>query len=275
MEKYNTLEIVQKNPNSPVFHLYLNRPAQRNALSRDFFSEFTKALSSLDQNPNVNVIVLSGSGDHFCAGIDLKTLNSIKEKSPSTDRGRAGERLRREIKGLQDPITAIERCRKPVIAAVHGACIGGGVDIVTACDIRFCTKDAFFSVKEVDLAITADLGTLQRLPGIVGFGAAMELALTGRRISGSEAKQMGLVSGVFASKQELDDGVRIVAEGIASKSPLAVIGTKAVLLRTRDLNLEQGLDYVATWNSSMLLSEDLTEAISSQIQKRKPIFAKL
>lgn len=276
MEKFKTLEIVQKNPNSSVFHLHLNRPSQRNALSPDFFSEFPRALASLDQNPSARVVVLSGAGDHFCAGIDLKSMNAISDQALSSgDRGRGGEWLRRHIKGLQDAVTAIERCRKPVIAGIHGACIGGGVDIVTACDIRFCTKEAFFSVKEVDLAITADLGTLQRLPSIVGFGNAMELALTARRFSGIEAKQMGLVSRVFGSKQDMDDGVRIVAEGIASKSPLAVSGTKAVLVRSRDMNLEQGLDYVATWNSSMLLSDDLTEAVFAQIHKRKPTFSKL
>ncbi|XP_031272788.1 delta(3,5)-Delta(2,4)-dienoyl-CoA isomerase, peroxisomal-like [Pistacia vera] len=274
-ENYKTLEIVEKTPNSRVVYLYLNRPSQRNALSRDFFSEFPKALSLLDQNPNVNVIVLAGSGDHFCSGIDLKTLNSVTDHSSTADRGRSSERLRRDIKFLQDAITAIELCRKPVIAAIHGACIGGGIDIITACDIRFCTKDAFFSVKEVDLAITADLGTLQRLPGIVGFGNAMELALTGRRFSGSEAKDLGLVSRAFGSKTELDAGVRHVAEGIAAKSPLAVTGTKAVLLRGRDMTVDQGLDYVATWNSAMLLSDDLMEAVSAQIHKRKAVFAKL
>ncbi|KAH7570544.1 hypothetical protein JRO89_XS05G0130100 [Xanthoceras sorbifolium] len=273
--KYKTLEIVNRTPNSGVVYLYLNRPSQRNALSRDFFSEFPEALSSLDQNPNVNVIVLAGAGDHFCSGIDLRTLTSVTDPSSHADRGRFSERFRRDIKFLQEAITAIERCRKPVIACVHGACIGGGIDIITACDIRFCTKDSFFSVKEVDLAITADLGTLQRLPAIVGFGNAMELALTGRRFSGSEAKQLGLVSRVFGSKEELDSFVRVVAEGIAAKSPLAVTGTKAVLLRSRDQTVEQGLDYVATWNSAMLISDDLTEAVSAQMQKRKAVFAKL
>ena len=136
MEKFKTLEILQKTPNSRVFHLYLNRPSHRNALSRDFFSEFPKALASLDQNPNVNVVVLSGVGNHFCAGIDLGNLGSISENSDSDDRGRGGEKLRRHIKYLQDAVTAIELCRKPVIASVQGACIGGGIDIVTACDIR-------------------------------------------------------------------------------------------------------------------------------------------
>ncbi|XP_021816395.1 delta(3,5)-Delta(2,4)-dienoyl-CoA isomerase, peroxisomal isoform X1 [Prunus avium] len=291
MANYTTLEIVQENPNSAVFFLYLNRPNHRNALSRDFFTEFPRALSSLDQNPDVNVIVLSGAGKHFCAGIDLKTLSgagkhfcagidlktltSISDQFVSGDRGRAGEKFRREIKELQEAVTAIERCRKPVVASIHGACIGGGVDIVTACDIRYCSKDAFFSVKEVDLAITADLGTLQRLPSIVGYGNALELALTGRTFSSSEAKELGLVSRVFGSREELDNGVRVVAEGIGLKSPLAVRGTKAVLQRSRELNVEQGLDYVATWNSAMLLSDDLSEAVSAQAQKRKPVFAKL
>jgi delta(3,5)-delta(2,4)-dienoyl-CoA isomerase len=211
MEHYKTLHVFQKSPNSGVFQLNLNRPSQRNALSRDFFTEFPIALQSLDQNPNASVIVLSGTGDHFCSGIDIKTLNSIA--NDSGDRGRSGERLRRDIKFLQDAITAIERCRKPVIAAIKGACIGGGIDIVTACDIRYCSEDAFFSVKEVDLGLTADLGTLQRLPGIVGFGNAMELALTGRRFSGQEAKEFGLVSQVFGSNEELDEGVKIIAEG--------------------------------------------------------------
>ncbi|CAL1355111.1 unnamed protein product [Linum trigynum] len=269
---YETLAIKQ---NSPVVYLYLNRPRQRNALSREFFSEFPKALASLDQNPSVSVIVLSGTGDHFCSGIDLTTFASIKNQSGSLRPGRANEWLRRDIKFLQDAITAIELCRKPVIAAIRGACIGGGIDIVTACDVRYCTEDAFFSVKEVDLAITADLGTLQRLPAIVGFGNAMELSLTGRTFSGQEAKELGLVSRVFGSKEELGEGVRLIAEGIAAKSPLAVIGTKSVLLKSRDMNVDQGLDYVATWNSAMLMSDDLTEAISAQLQKRKPAFAKL
>ncbi|KAJ1382438.1 Enoyl-CoA hydratase/isomerase [Sesbania bispinosa] len=176
---------------------------------------------------------------------------------------------------MQDSVTALERCRKPVIASIHGACIGGGIDIITACDIRFCTKDAFFSVKEVDLALAADLGTLQRLPSIVGFGNAMELALTARTFSGLEAKELGLVSRAFHSKQELDEGVRDVAHAIATKSPLAVIGTKTVLLRSRDLTVDQGLDFVATLNSARLLSSDLTEAVMAQMQKRKPVFSKL
>lgn len=271
-----TLEIIRKNTDSSVFHLIINRPSHLNALSLDFFIEFPKALSSLDQNPDVSVIILSGAGKHFCSGIDLNSLSSISTQSSSgNDRGRSSEQLRRKIKSMQAAITAIEQCRKPVIAAIHGACIGGGVDLITACDIRYCSEDAFFSIKEVDLAIVADLGTLQRLPSIVGYANAMELALTARRFSGSEAKDLGLVSKVFGSKSELDNGVTTIAEGIGGKSPLAVTGTKAVLLRSREVSVEQGLDYVATWNSAMLISDDLNEAVSAQMMKRKPRFAKL
>ncbi|XP_021723036.1 delta(3,5)-Delta(2,4)-dienoyl-CoA isomerase, peroxisomal-like [Chenopodium quinoa] len=272
MAEYKTLKVNPIKPNSSVFYLYLNRPSHRNALSRDFFDEFPKALKSLDQNPNVSAIILAGAGDHFCSGIDIKTLTSITQ---SADRARTNERFRREIKYLQAAVTALEECRKPVIAGIHGACIGGGIDIITACDIRYCTEDAFFSVKEVDLAITADLGTLQRLPVIVGFGNAMELALTARRFSGSEAKEMGLVTRVFDSKNDLDGFVARIAEEIAARSPLAITGTKAVLLISKDFSLDQGLDYVATWNAAMLLSDDLKEATSAFFQKRKPVFSKL
>ncbi|PIM98804.1 Enoyl-CoA isomerase [Handroanthus impetiginosus] len=271
-ESYKSLEIKQRSRDSRVFYLLTNNPSRGNALSRDFFTEFPAALSSLDRNPEAGVIILSGAGNHFCSGIDLQTLNSLSQQTRSADTGRTVEKLRREIKFLQRAVTAIEECRKPVIAAVHGACIGGGIDIITACDMRYSTENALFSVKEVDLAITADLGTLQRLPGIVGFGNAMELALTARTFSGLEAKELGLVTRVFSNKEALEKGVAEIAE---SKSPLAVIGTKRVLIQSRDLTLDQGLDYVATWNSGVLLSDDLTEALSAQHQKRKPLYAKL
>ncbi|BAT93500.1 delta(3,5)-Delta(2,4)-dienoyl-CoA isomerase, peroxisomal [Vigna umbellata] len=267
--KYPSLEISEKTPKSGVWYVILNRPSRRNALSHDFFIHFPKALCALDHDPDVKVIVLSAAGNHFCSGIDLSILGSTASNSGS------GEALRRQIMAMQDAVTALERCRKPVIASIHGACIGGGIDIVTACDIRMCTKEAFFSVKEVDLALAADLGTLQRLPLIVGFGNAMELALTGRTFTGEEAKELGLVSRVFDSKHHLDQAVMDLAQAIAIKSPLAVVGTKMVLLKSRDLTVDQGLDYVATLNSARLLSSDLTEAVTAQKQKRKPVFSKL
>ncbi|WCJ37122.1 Delta(3 5)-Delta(2 4)-dienoyl-CoA isomerase mitochondrial [Euphorbia peplus] len=264
MQHYKTISIQQKTPNSKVFHLYLNRPSKSNSFSYDFFTEFPVALSFLDENPDVGVIVLSGTGNHFSSGIDIEVLNSLIKKGFSAERGRGSECVRREVKIYQAAVTAVERCRKPVIASIHGYCVGGAVDLVTACDIRFCTRDSIFSVKEVDLAIVADMGTLQRLPPIVGYGKAVELAM-----------DMGLVSNVFESKQALDEGVMLVAEGIGAKSPLAIAGIKEVMLRSKDLTLEQALNYVATWDAAMVLSDDMKEALKAHTQKRKPVFAKL
>uniref|UniRef100_A0A0C9S4A5 TSA: Wollemia nobilis Ref_Wollemi_Transcript_25517_1405 transcribed RNA sequence n=1 Tax=Wollemia nobilis TaxID=56998 RepID=A0A0C9S4A5_9CONI len=285
MEDWKRVKIVEDTSGSGVFHLILNRPAKRNALDAQFYTEFPRALAALDDNPSVRVIILTGSGNHFCSGIDFSVLgsqlssqildNNNNSDDGADDQGRLREKLRRSIKYMQAAITALEQCRKPVIAAIHGGCIGAGVDIITACDIRYCSQDAFFSVKEVDLAITADLGTLQRLPKLVGQGNTMELALTGRRFDANEAKILGLVQNVFNSRQAMEEQVGGIAADIAAKSPLSVVGTKAVLLRSRDMSVSQGLDYVSTWNAAMLLSNDLKEALSAQLEKRKPTFSKL
>ncbi|WCJ36710.1 Delta(3 5)-Delta(2 4)-dienoyl-CoA isomerase mitochondrial [Euphorbia peplus] len=275
MQQYKTIIIQQNTPYSRVFHLHLNRPSKLNSFSYDFFSEFPAALSSLDENPDVGVIVLSGAGNNFSSGFDLEIINSIMKKAFSGERGRGNEWFRREIKMTQAAVTAVERCRKPVIASIHGYCVGGAVGLVTACDIRFCTRDSVFSVKEIDLAVVSDMGTLQRLPPIVGYGKARELALTGRKFSGQEAFDMGLVSSVFESKQALDEGVMLVAEGICAKSPLAIAGIKDVMLRSKDLTLEQALNYVATWSAGMVLADDMKEALNAHIHKTTPVFAKL
>ncbi|GLJ45819.1 hypothetical protein SUGI_0964210 [Cryptomeria japonica] len=278
MDGWERLKVVEDSSCNGVFHLILNRPSHRNALDSHFYREFPKALATLDENPSVRVIILTGSGKHFCSGIDLSVLGAmLKSQAPDdgNDQGRLREKLRRNLKYMQSAITALEICRKPVIAAIHGGCIGAGVDIITACDIRYCSQDAFFCVKEVDLAITADLGTLQRLPRLVGEGNAMELSLTGRKFDASEAKVLGLVCNVFRSKEDMEAAVGIIAGDLAAKSPLAVVGTKAVLLKSRDITVDQGLDYVATWNAAMLLSDDLKEALTAQLGKRKPAFAKL
>lgn len=275
MMEFETIEITQHEPTIPVFHLYLNLPSTRNALTLALFTELPTAITYLDSNPSVHTIVLSARGPHFCSGIDISALQSQISSTVVSDPARSNELLRRRILDMQAAITSIERCRKPVIAAVHGGCVGGGVDLVTACDLRFCSEDAWFEVKEVDLGITADLGTLQRLPGIVGFGNSVEMAMTGRRVKGAEAKRMGLVTRVFESKEDLDKEVYTIAKSIAEKSLLALVGTKTVLQKSKELTVEQGLDYVATWNAAMLQSDDLKEAITARLQKRKPTFSKL
>ncbi|KAL5222315.1 hypothetical protein ABZP36_027028 [Zizania latifolia] len=273
---FKTLAVTRPDASAAVYEVRLNRPAQLNALSPDAFAEIPRAMALLDRLPSARAVVLSAAGPHFCSGIELGGPGSpLEATSRGSDPVAAAEGLRRAILELQAALTAIELCRKPVIAAVHGACVGGGLEIVAACDIRFCSKDATFVLKEVDMAIVADLGALQRLPRIVGYGNAADLALTGRKITAMEAKEMGLVSTVFNSKQELDAGVAKVAKEIAEKSAWAVMGTKAVLLRSRDITVEQGLEHAATWNAAMLRSNDVKEAIKAFLEKRKPVFSKL
>ncbi|CAM6034657.1 unnamed protein product [Sphagnum compactum] len=279
-EEWEGLRVEGPEGNSGVAWLSLHRPTRFNALDAGLFRSLPLAIAKLDGNPDVRVIVLTGSGAHFCAGIDLSTFAQIAGGGGGGGRRnqtkKKEKKLRRDVKELQSSFTAFEECRKPVIAAIHGACIGGGIDMITACDLRYCTKDASFSVKEVDVAITADLGTLQRLPRLIGHGNTMELALTGRKFTGSEAKSMGLVQDVYDSKAELLAAVETLAKQIASKSPLAVVGIKAVLLKSRDLTVAQGLEYVALWNAAMLISQDLKTAIQAQNHKQsKPLFSKL
>lgn len=273
---FETLAVTRPDPSAGVYEVRLNRPAQRNALSPAAFAEIPRAMSLLDRAPSARAVVLSAAGPHFCAGIELGGPGDpLSAASASADPVAAAEGLRRAVLDMQAALTAIERCRKPVVAAVHGACVGGGVDLVAACDIRCCSRDASFVLKEVDMAIVAVLGALQRLPRIVGYGNAADLALTGRKITAMEAKEMGLVTRVFDSKQDLDAGVAKIAKEIADKSAWAVIGTKAVLLRSRDATIEQGLEHVATWNAGMMRSNDLKEAIRAFLEKRKPVFSKL
>uniref|UniRef100_A0A0D3EY28 Enoyl-CoA hydratase n=1 Tax=Oryza barthii TaxID=65489 RepID=A0A0D3EY28_9ORYZ len=250
---FKTLAVTRPDPSAAVYEVRLNRPTRLNALSPDAFAEIPRAMALLDRAPAARAVVLSAAGPHFCAGIELGSPGSPATAPSGDPAPAAAEGLRRAILEMQAALTAIERCRKPVVAAVHGACVGGGVEVVAACDIRCCSKDATFVLREVDMAIVADLGALQRLPRIVGYGNAADLALTGRKITAMEAKEMGLVT----------------------RSAWAVMGTKAVLLRSRDITVEQGLEHVATWNAAMLRSNDLEEAIQAFLEKRKPVFSKL
>ncbi|PNH10176.1 Delta(3,5)-Delta(2,4)-dienoyl-CoA isomerase, mitochondrial [Tetrabaena socialis] len=268
-----------------VAYVELARPLRHNAFHEQLWDEFPR-------------IVVAGQGRNFCAGIDVAYLRrnflALEQRPPPASGAGGGggalaagaasaeappagcpgmqrAAMRRSILALQEAFSEIERCRSPVIAAVQGRCIGGGVDLVTACDLRLCSEDASFCVKEVDLAIAADLGTLQRLPHIVGHGAAMDLALTARTVDAVEAKRMGLVSHVVAAAP---DGAALqprpvvaaalqLAARLASKPLLAVQGTKRVLLHARDQpRVADGLDYVATWNSAQLLSSDLMAALA-------------
>ncbi|MEM6965611.1 MAG: crotonase/enoyl-CoA hydratase family protein [Bacteroidota bacterium] len=255
-----------------VASVSFNRPNKSNALHGPMWEEMKLLFETMHETEEVRAIVLTGEGKNFCAGIDLATLMDLQQYNSISCEGRKRELIRTFIFKLQDCITAIEKCRKPVLAAIHRACVGGAVDIVTACDMRYCTDDAYFAIKEIDLGLVADIGTLQRLPNIVHPGIAAELAYTGRNVDGQEAEKIGLVNQSFVSQAAMMEKVMSLAKMIASKSPLCIRGTKEMLLYKRDHSVEESLNYMTAWNASMLLSNDLTEAFQAFLEKRKPQF---
>lgn len=258
--------------NNHIAHVRFNRPDKANALNQQAWDEMKSLFSSLDTNPEVRVVVLSGEGKHFCSGIDLTLLMDVGRISGDNCEGRKREKLHQIILGLQAPINAIESCRKPVLAAIHNGCIGAGVDIIAACDMRYATEDAYFTIREIDMGMVADLGTLQRLPKIIPDGVAREMAYTGRKMYGAEAQSVGLVNQVFADHEKMLEGVMEIAGQIAAKSPLSIRGTKEMILYSRDHSVEDSLRYMAVWNSAMLLSEDLAKAFQASLTKKQAEF---
>ncbi|MHB8317969.1 MAG: crotonase/enoyl-CoA hydratase family protein [Acidimicrobiales bacterium] len=255
--------------------LWLDRPEARNAMGDTFWSDLPVAMACLSQDPEVRVVVVGGRGPHFSVGLDLKSLSSAittGQSGPRLSSAARSAEIKKMIQFMQAAITSVADCPKPVIAAVHGYCIGGGIDLITACDIRIASSDAILSVRETKMAIVADLGTLQRLPLIVGRGHLFELVFSGRDIDASRARQIGLVNAVSQdAKSVIEDAIEL-ANDIASNSPLAVQGAKAVLTAQTASAVSDGLDYVANWNAGMLISDDLMEAISAFMEKRPPDF---
>ena len=250
----------------------LNRPDKANALNMQMWQDIRAAMQWIDRTPAARVAVMHGAGANFCAGIDLQMMMSILPLVKDACEARTRENLRNLILDLQDTLTSIERCRKPVLAAIHGACVGGGVDLVACADMRYCAADASFSVKEIDLGMVADVGSLQRLPRLIGDGMVRELAYTGRKLGAEEAARIGLVNRVFDTPEALLEGVLKLAHLIAAKSPLAIRGTKDTLNYARDHSVADGLDRVATWNAAMLMSEDLQAAIRAGMTRQAPKF---
>jgi enoyl-CoA hydratase len=255
-----------------VAEVRLNRPDVANALNEDMWRELRESMQWADTTPEVRVVVITGAGRHFCSGIDLSMLQRVEGHQGSVDAARVRELHRRRILYLQDCLASIEQCRKPVLAAINGACIGAGVDLITWCDMRYATTDTFFSVREIDIGMTADVGTLQRLPRLIADGIARELVFTGRNVDAAEAQLIGLVNRVFASTNALRAGVMEIAQSIAAKSPLAIRGTKEMLNYARDHSVADGLNYIATWNAAMLPSVDRVESMLAIKEKRPPVF---
>jgi len=255
-----------------IAHVQINRPEKINAMNGAFWEEIIAIFRWIDDLDAVRAVVISGAGKHFSAGIDLMMLASLAGEM-GKDVGRNARLLRKTIQRLQASFSAVADCRKPVLAAVQGYCIGGAIDLISACDMRYCSEDAQFSIKEIDMGMAADVGTLQRLPGIIGDGIMRELAFTGRTVQAEEAARIGLVNRVYADHAALLDGVFAIAREIAAKSPIAVAGTKQLLSYMRDHRIDDGLDYIATWNAAMLQSEDLRVAVAAHMSKQKPTFA--
>ncbi|KAL1594410.1 hypothetical protein SLS60_010170 [Paraconiothyrium brasiliense] len=260
-----------------VAHIEISRPEKLNAFIEKMWLNLSFIVKRLSHDPNVRSIILTGSGDRaFTAGLDVQAASQGTLSQGSSDPARTATVLRRHIFEFQDCITALEKCEKPIIVILHGVSYGLALDLALSCDIRLCAADTRFSVKEVDIGLAADIGTLSRLPKAVGnFSWVKDVALSARIFGSAEAEKVGLVSGVYGGKAEaVSEGLKL-ATLIASKSPVAVQGTKELLNYSRDRSVEEGLRYTAVWNQAMLQTQDMKDAMLSGLQKRMPKFSKL
>ncbi len=255
-----------------VARLRLNRPEKHNAMHLPMWTAFAAALKSVPERPEIRCVIIEAAGENFTSGIDLAALMALGQGFMQEEPVRARARLRETILRLQDCFTAIEQCPVPVIAAVKGACIGAGIDMISACDMRYCTADAWFCIQEINIGMVADVGTLQRLPHIIPEGLARELAYTGRKLHPAEARAAGLVNAVYEDETALRVGVGEIARTIAEKSPMAIRGTKEMLNYTRDHSVADALNYISVWNAAMLMGEDLNEQMSANAAKRPARF---
>jgi len=266
---YNAFVVSTENKIATV---KINRPAKANSLDFAGWAELKTIFDALSLDAGVRVVVIKGEGKNFCAGMDLSALMQIAQSYEGTCEARKREKFSQDLQRLQDAITAVDKCTKPVIAAIHGACVGAGVDMTSACDMLYCTDKAYFSIKEVDMGLVADMGTLQRLPQKIPQGIMAELAYTGRKLAGKEAVQIGLCNQSFSSQEALYAYAREIATTIAAKSPVVIRGTKKVLAYAQEHSIEDGLEYTKVWNAGMIYSNDLMEAMQASIEKRKPKF---
>ncbi|WP_339862869.1 crotonase/enoyl-CoA hydratase family protein [Paremcibacter congregatus] len=249
----------------------LNKPEKINAMGADFWDECGEVFRQINDDPDVRVAIIASTGKHFTAGIDLGYLQSLLPLQDA-DPARAMDMMRRKIKYLQGAFEAIDNCRVPVLAAVQGGCFGAGVDLVSACDMRYASADAYFIIQEVNIGMVADVGTLQRMPRQIPDGLMRELAYTGRKYHADEAFATGYVTHVAEDHEALLAHVKQIAATIAAKSPLAVSGTKVMLNHTRDHGLQEGLDYIASWNAGMLSFQDVMKGATAALTKSTAAF---
>jgi enoyl-CoA hydratase len=260
-----------------IAHVRLNRPDELNSMVPAFWTELPQIVREIDAEASARVVVVSSTGKHFSAGMDLSVFTGggdggSRLEGRSEEQGRRRAYLRQTAMMLQETFTCFERARMPVLAAVQGGCVGGAVDLVTACDCRYATADAFFVIQEINIGMTADVGTLQRLPKLIPEGIAREYAYTGRRMPASRAKEVGLVNEVFETHDAMIEGVLEIAREIASKSPLAIWGSKEMINYTRDHSVADSLNYIATWQTGMFQPADMMESFAAKGEKREPDF---
>jgi len=250
----------------------LNRGEQLNTMVPAFWDELPALVRELDASGGARVMVLASTGRHFSAGMDLAVFGDRPDEDLKAGPGRLRSNFRSNVLHLQETFSVLEKARMPVLAAIQGGCVGGAVDMVTACDMRYATEDAFFCIQEINLGMTADVGTLQRLPKLIPEGVCRELAYTGRRMPAAEAKAVGLVNDVFKDHEALLDGVGEVARQIAGQSPLAVWGSKEMITYARDHSTADSLDHIATWQAGMFQPADMVEAFAAKGEGREPDF---
>jgi len=259
-----------------IAHIVLNRPEAFNSMPRAFWNELPEIVRDIDDNAKARVIVVSSTGKHFTAGMDLSVFTDGESITASGgDQYARAEAFRQFVLTLQDTFSCFDNARIPVIAAIQGGCIGAGVDMTSACDIRYCTEDAFFQIAEINIGMTADVGTFPRLCKLIPEGWVRELAYAGRRLPAAEAKAIGLVNGVFANQAAMMEHVMALAAEIAAKAPVAVAGSKRMINYARDHSTTDGLDYIATWQTGMFSPPHMAEAFAAKAQKRKPEFPDL
>lgn len=261
-----------------IAHIVLARPEKRNSMIQSFWEELPQIVRDIDHNVRARVIVISSTGPHFCSGLDVGAFSEVPGTSPgdsSLEKRTAGLRFYENVLRMQESLNVLENCRLPVLAAIQGGCIGGGVDLATACDMRYTTEDAFFTIYEINVGMTADVGTFPRIFKLIPEGIARELAYTGRRMPAGEAKEAGLVNRVFPDQATMLDEVMSIARDIASKPPLALYGCKRMANYARDHSTSDGLDYISIWNASMFQREEVLEAIQAGREQRPGKFAEL
>jgi enoyl-CoA hydratase len=267
-QTYTCFDVALENK---VANITLNRPDAMNAMNRAFWNELPAIVNDINDNARARVIVLSSTGKHFSAGMDLSVFTSgegTTGRAMEADAHTRAESFRYHVHHLQDTFSCLDNARMPVIAAIQGGCIGGAVDMVSACDIRYATEDAFFCIQEINIGMTADVGTFPRLCGLIPQGWVRELAYTGRRLSAQKAKEIGLVNEVFPTHEAMMEHVNATALEIAAKAPLAVAGSKVMINYARDHTIKDGLDYIAVWQTGMFSPAHMGEAFAAKQGKR-------